>query len=137
MSSLKDSLRRTKEKMLRPSSRNEIKVQTPATPPLEYDQTEQLDSEPAEPPITLAVIGAGQRGKRYASYALANPKLCKVVAVAEPREKTREIFAKNHSIPETGIFNSYDDLLAASQKLREETGKRIADATFYVDPHPI
>ncbi|KAG8912418.1 hypothetical protein FRC01_005105, partial [Tulasnella sp. 417] len=62
MSSLKDSLRRTKEKMLRPSSRSEIKVQ-PVTPPPEYDQTEQLDSEPTDPPITLAVIGAGQRGK--------------------------------------------------------------------------
>lgn len=60
MSSLKDSLRRTKEKMLRPSGRS---VQAPVTPPPEYDQTEQLDSEPADPPITLAVIGAGQRGK--------------------------------------------------------------------------
>ncbi|KAG8949922.1 hypothetical protein FRC04_008225 [Tulasnella sp. 424] len=125
MSSLKDSLRRTKEKMLRPSGRS---VQAPVTPPPEYDQTEQLDSEPTDPPITLAVIGAGQRGKRYSRYALANPKLCKVVAVAEPREKTREIFATNHAIPETGIFTSYQDLLAASQKLREETGKRIADA---------
>ncbi|KIO18198.1 hypothetical protein M407DRAFT_16270 [Tulasnella calospora MUT 4182] len=97
--------------------------------PCRYPYSRTISSqEKAAPILPFQNSNECSKTQRYASYALANPKLCKVVAVAEPREKTREIFAKNHSIPETGIFNSYDDLLAASQKLREETGKRIADA---------
>ncbi|KAG8908615.1 hypothetical protein FRB99_004903 [Tulasnella sp. 403] len=84
--------------------------------------------DPPYQPITLAVIGAGQRGKRYSLYALANPKQCKVVAVAEPREKTRDAFVDMHHIQESNVFASHVDMLAASRKMFEETGQHIADA---------
>ncbi|KAG9006132.1 hypothetical protein FRB94_000957 [Tulasnella sp. JGI-2019a] len=90
--------------------------------------TEAITSTPQI--ATLAVIGAGQRGKRYAEYALANPNLCRVVAVAEPRLKTREIFTQRHSIPADRVFADYKDLLVCSTGLLQETRKRIADAVI-------
>ncbi|KAF9008907.1 hypothetical protein BDQ17DRAFT_1388604 [Cyathus striatus] len=65
-------------------------------------------------PITLAVVGCGQRGKAYATYALASPTLCKVVAIAEPRPKTQQHFAHLHNVDNT--------LTIAT------VGKRLADA---------
>lgn len=47
-------------------------------------------------PVTLIVLGGGQRGVVYANYALHNPHLAKVVAVADPREARRKIFARQH-----------------------------------------
>ena len=38
------------------------------------------------PPVTLLIIGAGQRGQCYADYARLHPDLAQVVGVAEPRD---------------------------------------------------
>ncbi|KAF8511318.1 hypothetical protein JB92DRAFT_2791399 [Gautieria morchelliformis] len=66
-------------------------------------------------PVTLAIVGAGNRGKVYASYALQNPVACKVVAVAEPRARTRSGFASAHSIPDSNVFADWKDLVAAGR----------------------
>ncbi|KAF8842223.1 NAD(P)-binding protein [Paxillus ammoniavirescens] len=79
-------------------------------------------------PITLAIVGCGQRGKRYAVYALDQPQQCKVVAIAEPRLKTRGLFAEAHSVDNTLVFNTWQDLLKASAETIETVGKRLADA---------
>ncbi|KAG8218783.1 hypothetical protein J3R82DRAFT_4458 [Butyriboletus roseoflavus] len=81
-------------------------------------------------PITLAVIGCGQRGTSYAAYALDQPYQCKVVAVAEPRYNTRTLFAKAHAIDDTLVFNTWQDLLKASTETLETVGKRLADAVI-------
>jgi predicted dehydrogenase len=49
-------------------------------------------------PISLAVIGAGQRGSGYARWALRHPDRACVVAVAEPREVRRTRFATEHGL---------------------------------------
>ncbi|KAF8521736.1 streptomycin biosynthesis protein StrI [Hysterangium stoloniferum] len=72
-------------------------------------------------PVTIAIIGAGNRGKTYASFALKNPSLCKVVAVAEPRTRTRTIFASTYQVPTSNVFTDWKDLIA--------TG-RLADAVI-------
>jgi predicted dehydrogenase len=88
----------------------------------------------ADRPVTLAIVGAGNRGKVrtlfdhvscnfnhsvprqvYASYALQNPVACKVVAVAEPRTRTRSAFASAHSIPHSNVFADWKDLVAAGR----------------------
>lgn len=62
--------------------------------------------------ITAIVIGAGLRGGRvYASYALAHPQECRIVAVAEPDPFRRTRFAREHGIPEEMQFASYEDIL--------------------------
>ncbi|EIW61227.1 streptomycin biosynthesis protein StrI [Trametes versicolor FP-101664 SS1] len=82
----------------------------------------------ANEPVTLAIIGCGQRGRGYAQYALQEPTLCKVVAIAEPRPKTRGIVAEAHAVDGTLVFESYEDLLKASADTIQTIGKRLADA---------
>lgn len=53
-------------------------------------------SNPAGGPVTMVVIGAGQRGTVYASYAIKHPELAKVVAVADPRQSRRKVFQTRH-----------------------------------------
>ncbi|KAF8583462.1 NAD(P)-binding protein [Ramaria rubella] len=69
----------------------------------------------SDTPVTVAIIGAGNRGKAYSAYALDHPTLCKVVAVAEPRARTRALFASTHSISASNVFTDYKDLVAAGR----------------------
>ncbi|KAG2369941.1 hypothetical protein BDR07DRAFT_1447318 [Suillus spraguei] len=86
-----------------------------------------MTSLPNEP-VTLAIIGCGQRGTNYAEYALNHPKKCKVVAIAEPRPKTRDIFTRNHQLDRTLVFNDWQELLKASADTIQTIGKRLVDA---------
>ena len=49
-------------------------------------------------PVSVVVIGAGDRGTGYARWALRHPDRASVVAVAEPREVRRAQFAAEHGI---------------------------------------
>lgn len=80
--------------------------------------------------VTLAVVGCGQRGKGYARYALNEPHLCKIVTVAEPRENTRQLFARAHNVDDALVFNHWQDLLQASAETIETLGRRLADAVI-------
>ena len=109
-----------------------------------FEIMESLRSES----ITLAVIGCGQRGtvrrilsysvcqsadmahKNYATYALDHPDKCRVVAIAEPRTKTRDIFTRNHKLDRTLVFNTWQELLKASAETIQTIGKRLADAVI-------
>ncbi|KAG2077554.1 NAD(P)-binding protein [Suillus decipiens] len=88
-----------------------------------------MTSLPNEP-VTLAIIGCGQRGTNYAGYALNHPKKCKVVAIAEPRPKTRDIFTRNHQLDRTLVFNDWQELLKASADTIQTIGKRLVDAVI-------
>ncbi|TFK55819.1 NAD(P)-binding protein [Heliocybe sulcata] len=79
-------------------------------------------------PVTIAVIGCGQRGQAYAEYAFSNPSKCKVVAMAEPRPNTCAIFAQKYSIDGTLVFHDWEGLHAASAETLKTVGHRLADA---------
>ncbi|KAI9056544.1 streptomycin biosynthesis protein StrI [Trametes sanguinea] len=81
-------------------------------------------------PVKLAIVGCGQRGRAYAAYALQEPTLCKVVAIAEPRPKTRRIMAETYSVDNTLVFETYEDLLKASADTIQTIGTRLADAVI-------
>ena len=49
-------------------------------------------------PVSLIVIGAGQRGAGYARWARRHPDRASVVAVAEPSQVRRARFAAEHGI---------------------------------------
>ena len=49
-------------------------------------------------PVSLVVIGAGQRGTGYARWARRHPDRASVVGVAEPREVRRARIAAEHGI---------------------------------------
>ncbi|KAG6336344.1 hypothetical protein ID866_2739 [Astraeus odoratus] len=80
--------------------------------------------------VTLAVIGCGHRGKNYAVYAVDEPGSCKIVAIAEPRPKTRQSFAQEHNVDDSLVFNHWEDLLMASAETIETLGRRLADAVI-------
>jgi len=72
-------------------------------------------------PVTLAVVGAGNRGNAHGDWSLANPGRARVVAVAEPRDPRRARFAARHRLPPG----------AAVADWRELAGRgRVADAVL-------
>jgi predicted dehydrogenase len=72
-------------------------------------------------PVTLVVVGAGNRGSAHGRWALAQPDRARVVAVAEPRELRRGRFAARHGIPADATLASWQELAARG---------RVADAVL-------
>ena len=62
--------------------------------------------------VTAAVIGAGNRGTAYASYALRYPSELRIVAVAEPSPVRREKMGECHGIPSNMLFENWEELMA-------------------------
>jgi predicted dehydrogenase len=63
--------------------------------------------------ITIALIGAGQRGMDcYGTYALRFPYEARFVAVAEPNRARRERFRQEHGLTEDQCFEDWQELLA-------------------------
>lgn len=62
--------------------------------------------------MTLAVVGAGNRGRVYAGFAERHPDLARVVAVAEPRPFQRERLREVHQVPAERSFASWEELAA-------------------------
>ncbi len=62
-------------------------------------------------PKKIILIGAGDRGITYASYALKHPDKLRIVGVAEPIKERREKIANKHKIASGNIFNSWEKLL--------------------------
>jgi predicted dehydrogenase len=73
------------------------------------------------PPVTLAVVGAGNRGNAHGDWALAHPDRARVVAVTEPREVRRRRFADRHGLPDGGVLTTWQELAAQG---------RVADAVL-------
>lgn len=64
----------------------------------------------------------------YAAYAITEPTKCKVVAIAEPRPKTRALMQDAHRIDRSLVFNSWTEFYEASAETIRTIGKRLADA---------
>src|SRR5216683_444630 len=63
--------------------------------------------------VTIALIGAGQRGMDcYGLYALKFPYEVQFIAVAEPNQARRERFQQAHQIPEKQCFADWREMLA-------------------------
>jgi predicted dehydrogenase len=67
------------------------------------------------PPVTLAIVGAGKRGEAYSDYAKLHPDQLRVVAVAEPRRLLRDRLAIAHRIAPERCFEGYDALAKAGK----------------------
>ncbi len=76
-------------------------------------------------PVTVAIIGVGDRGRAYASWVLQNPARSRVVAVAEPDPVHRARLAAAHRIDGSAVFADWRDLVA---------GDRLADAVVIATP---
>ena len=76
-------------------------------------------------PVSLAIIGAGNRGHTYARYAAAFPDQVKVVGVAEPRDFYRNKMVNNHSIAAEHVFTDWRQVTEVP---------RFADAVIIATP---
>ncbi|MGH9247193.1 MAG: Gfo/Idh/MocA family protein [Acidimicrobiales bacterium] len=76
-------------------------------------------------PVTIAVVGAGARGRAYAHYALVHPDEASIVAVAEPRPPYREAFAARHAIADDRVYATWAELARRPQ---------LADAVIIATP---
>src|SRR6516162_7029952 len=61
-------------------------------------------------PVSLIVIGAGQRGAGYARWARRHPDRASVVAVAEPSPLRRARLAAEHGIPTGNVAADWREL---------------------------
>ncbi len=75
--------------------------------------------------VTLALIGAGDRGFAYGKYALDHPDEVRFVAVADPIAVRRDRFATAQGIAAENRFADWCDLLG---------GPRLADAVIVATP---
>src|SRR5215467_2651051 len=72
-------------------------------------------------PVSLIVVGAGQRGTGYARWARRHPERATVVAVAEPSPARRARLAAEHGIPPQNAVTDWTELAARG---------RLADAVL-------
>ena len=61
-------------------------------------------------PVSIVVIGAGQRGVGYARWARRHPDRASVVAVAEPSLARRARLAAEHGIPAGNVAADWREL---------------------------
>ena len=61
-------------------------------------------------PVSLIVVGAGQRGTGYARWARRHPERATVVAVAEPSPARRVRLAAEHGIPPQNAVTDWTEL---------------------------
>ncbi|KAI8614168.1 NAD(P)-binding protein [Chytriomyces sp. MP71] len=58
-------------------------------------------------PVTVIVVGAGQRGNVYGDFCKRNPSLATVVGVAETHEKRRSNFVAKHAIAAENVYDDF------------------------------
>lgn len=61
--------------------------------------------------VDMIVIGAGDRGNVYASYAKKHPENVRIVGVAEPREFYRERMTEEYDIPTENVYRDWKDVV--------------------------
>lgn len=66
----------------------------------------------ASTPRSVAILGAGGRGRMFASLIDSTPHLGRVVAVAEIRDDYRKEAAQKFAIPPTHVFNTWQEFVA-------------------------
>ena len=75
---------------------------------------QSLDAK-LDKPVTVMIIGAGDRGRCYAQYAEKFPQSMKVVGVADLNPYRREQMAKKHNIPAENQFGDFKDALSKAK----------------------
>ena len=66
--------------------------------------------------VEAVLLGSGYRGYyTFGKYALQHPDQLQYVAVAEPDERLRERFAREHDIDSERCFQSWEDLMVQEQ----------------------
>lgn len=76
-------------------------------------------------PISIVVIGAGNRANKYLEYVVQNPQKVKLIGVVEPIELRRKKVADEFDLNPNCCFSCYEQFFAS---------KIQADAVFICTP---
>ena len=79
-------------------------------------------------PVTAVVIGAGDRGKTYAGYALSKPERLRIVGVAEPMASRRSWMQDAHHLPDQALSADWREIACRP---------RMADAVIICTPDAV
>ena len=73
-----------------------------------------LESQEAvvDKPVTAIVIGAGARGRTYASYSEHYPKSLKIVGVADINRERQEYMKNLYQIPDENCFDDWSEVFS-------------------------
>jgi predicted dehydrogenase len=71
-----------------------------------------MDDNGQPVPVSLLVIGAGQRGSGYARWAIEHPDRARITGVAEPRASHRTPLAADHGIAPENAVETWQELAA-------------------------
>jgi predicted dehydrogenase len=63
-------------------------------------------------PVSVVIIGAGQRGMGYATFSQAHSDRLRVTGVAEPRTYNRNFMAETYDLPDENVVHDWRDLAA-------------------------
>lgn len=86
----------------------------PATTPWQHaEQRRPADAVRGLPPVTVALVGAGNRGQTYLSWVRENPDRARLVAVADPQAYRRQIVAAGD--PTVAHYDDWRDLAAVGR----------------------
>ncbi len=70
-------------------------------------------SQSEKGPVRTAVIGAGNRARKYLEYAVMHPDELKIVAIVDPVEIRLDQLSDKFNIPAEGRFHNYYDFFKA------------------------
>ncbi len=62
-----------------------------------------------ECPVSIVVIGAGNRTNKYMEYAIRHPEKLVLAGIVEPNDIRRENMARKFGVPASACFTSYED----------------------------
>lgn len=93
--------------------------------------------------MRTAILGAGNRGRVYAGYALGHPDQMSISAVIDPRQEWRDRLADAHGVPSEARFSDWSAFAASPpieqtdavvnatpDRLHVETAVAVLDAGF-------
>ena len=73
--------------------------------------TQTTASQTADKPVTVIIVGAGNRSMKYATYAHRNPERMQVVGVVDPDPLRRKLTSEKYGFAEEMCFESVDSLV--------------------------
>lgn len=86
---------------------------------------DSLDNITARKPVSVVMIGAGNRARKYLEYIISSPGRVTVAGVVEPNPLRRESFADHCGVPADRRYSSVDDFFSLG---------RMADAVIIATP---
>jgi len=65
-------------------------------------------------PLRAVLVGCGNRGRMFGELSRRNPKMIRIVSIADARQEWREAEARRNRLPSEAVFASFEEALSPS-----------------------